>query len=61
MKIRYFIILLFISLGYAINSKTSNVVLIMMDDMNDYPEVFDGHPQAKTPNIKKLAESGILS
>ena len=23
-----------------------------MDDMNDYPEVFDGHPQAKTPNIK---------
>ena len=26
--------------------------------MNDYPEVFDGHPQAKTPNIKKLAESG---
>ena len=59
MKIRYFIILLFISLGCENKiQKHPNVVLIMMDDMNDYPEVFDGHPQAKTPNIKKLAESG---
>ena len=54
MKIRYFIILLFISLGCENKiQKHPNVVLIMMDDMNDYPEVFDGHPQAKTPNIKK--------
>ena len=59
MKIRYFIILLFISLGCENKiQKHPNVVLIMMDDMNDYPEVFDGHSQAKTPNIKKLAESG---
>ena len=59
MKIRYFIILLFISLGCENKfQKHPNVVLIMMDDMNDYPEVFDGHPQAKTPNIKKLASSG---
>ncbi len=31
----------------------------MVDDLNDYTEVFNGHPQAKTPNIKKLANSGI--
>ena len=36
-----------------------NVVLIMVDDLNDYPEIFNGHPQAKTPNIKKLASSGV--
>ena len=47
MKIRYFIILLFISLGCENKiQKHPNVVLIMMDDMNDYPEVFDGHPMA---------------
>ena len=40
------------------NDIEPNVVLIMVDDMNDYTEVFDGHPQAKTPNIKKLANSG---
>ena len=31
----------------------------MVDDLNDYPEIFNGHPQAKTPNIKKLASSGV--
>ena len=36
-----------------------NIVLIMVDDLNDYPEIFNGHPQAKTPNIKKLASSGV--
>ena len=59
MKIRYFIILLFISLGCENKiQKHPNVVLIMMDDMNDYPEVFDGHPQAKTPSINRLSDSG---
>ena len=36
-----------------------NVVFIMCDDLNDYQGVFGGHPQAKTPNIDKLANSGI--
>jgi len=31
----------------------------MIDDLNDYPEEFNGHPQAVTPNIKKLAKSGV--
>lgn len=36
-----------------------NVVLILVDDLNDYQGVFGGHPQAKTPNIDKLAQSGL--
>ena len=36
-----------------------NVVFIMCDDLNDYQGIFGGHPQAKTPNIDKLASSGI--
>jgi len=38
--------------------KQANVLLIMIDDLNDYQGVFGGHPQAKTPNIDKLAQSG---
>lgn len=37
-----------------------NVLLIMIDDLNDYQGVFGGHPQAKTPNIDKLAKSGTV-
>jgi len=43
------------------NQKTNkpNVLLIIVDDLNDYEGVFGGHPQARTPNIDKLAESGV--
>ena len=37
-----------------------NVLLIMVDDLNDYQGVFGGHPQAKTPNIDRLAKSGTI-
>ena len=36
-----------------------NVILIVCDDLNDYVEGFGGHPQALTPNIKRLASSGV--
>ncbi len=36
-----------------------NVIFIMCDDLNDYEGIFGGHPQAITPNIDKLAESGV--
>ena len=35
-----------------------NVLFIMVDDLNDYQGAFGGHPQAKTPHIDKLAQSG---
>ena len=36
-----------------------NVVFIIVDDLNDYQGIFGGHPQAKTPNIDELAQSGV--
>ncbi len=40
-------------------STKKNVLLIMVDDLNDWAQPFGGHPQAKTPNIKALAEKGV--
>ena len=37
-----------------------NVVMIVLDDLNDYLGVMDGHPQAKTPHIDQLASQGII-
>ena len=37
-----------------------NVLMIVLDDLNDYVGVLGGHPQAKTPNIDKLANQGVL-
>ncbi|WP_282135249.1 sulfatase [Seonamhaeicola maritimus] len=41
-------------------NQNPNVLFIMVDDLNDYQGVFGGHPQAKTPNINKLAKSGTM-
>jgi arylsulfatase A-like enzyme len=35
------------------------VVLIVCDDLNDYITGMGGHPQARTPNVEKLARSGV--
>lgn len=43
-----------------IAAETPNVVFIICDDLNDYVEGFSGHPNAKTPNIARLARSGVL-
>lgn len=37
-----------------------NVLLIAIDDLNDWVGCLDGHPQALTPNIDRLADRGIL-
>ena len=37
-----------------------NVLLITVDDMNDWVGAFGGHPQAITPNIDKLAEKSTV-
>jgi len=40
--------------------KKPNVVMIVIDDLNDYVSGLGGHPQAETPNIARLAKSGVL-
>ncbi len=37
-----------------------NVLMIAMDDLNDWVGVLGGHPQVKTPNLDRLAGRGVL-
>ncbi|NNJ26667.1 sulfatase-like hydrolase/transferase [Alienimonas chondri] len=37
-----------------------NVLFIAMDDLNDWIGCLGGHPQALTPNLDRLAASGVL-
>lgn len=37
-----------------------NVLFIAVDDLNDWIGCLGGHPQARTPNLDRLAESGVL-
>ncbi len=37
-----------------------NVLIISIDDLNDWTGCLGGHPQAKTPNIDRLAKRGTL-
>ena len=40
-------------------SNQPNVLLIMLDDLNDYTGFLGGHPQVITPHMEALAEEGI--
>jgi arylsulfatase A-like enzyme len=44
--------------GYAADKP--NVLLLPVDDLNDWIGCLGGHPQAKTPNMDKLAKRGVL-
>jgi iduronate 2-sulfatase len=37
-----------------------NVLMICVDDLNDWIGVMGGHPNAKTPNMDKLAANGVF-
>lgn len=37
-----------------------NVLVIAVDDLNDWIGVLGGHPQAETPNLDRLAKRGVL-
>jgi hypothetical protein len=36
-----------------------NIIFIIADDLNDCVEGLGGHPQAKTPNMDRLAKQGV--
>jgi arylsulfatase A-like enzyme len=44
----------------AVEKQPPNVLLISVDDLNDWIGCIGGHPQAKTPNIDALAKRGVL-
>jgi len=57
-KILTVVLAVMMSMGVVWAEKPS-VLLINVDDWNDWNEVLQGHPQAITPHIKRLAERGV--
>ncbi|MFG0333221.1 MAG: sulfatase-like hydrolase/transferase [Maioricimonas sp. JB049] len=58
-----FVLLIVLTIGsaFACAAETRpNVLFIAIDDLNDWVGCLGGHPQAKTPNIDRLAARGTL-
>jgi arylsulfatase A-like enzyme len=65
MRIIFYFGLLAMVIGIAMpasgaDSPRPNVLFIAMDDLNDWIGCLGGHPQTLTPNLNRLAESGVL-
>ena len=52
--------ILFGQSGQNCLAESPNVLFIAIDDLNDWIGCLEGHPQAHTPHIDRLAERGIL-
>ena len=52
-------LILFLALSLAVQAQP-NVVLIAVDDLNDWVGCLKGHPQVKTPHLDRLAARGLL-
>ena len=59
-KINFFAVIVNVLLFTAYAQEKPNILMIVLDDLNDYVGVLGGHPQALTPNIDKLASEGVL-
>ena len=46
--------------GCAAPVERPNILFIAVDDLNDWTGFLGGHPQALTPNMDRLARSGVL-
>ena len=44
----------------SLPAQSPNVLFIAVDDLNDWIEPLGGHPQAKTPNLSRLARRATL-
>ena len=60
MKKHLFTLILSISIIAGYSQEKPNVLLVMVDDMNDWVGAFEGNQQAITPNIDKLAEKSTI-
>ncbi len=62
--IRLLITLAFVGLSLSASradeGSRPNVLMISIDDLNDWIGCLDGHPQTLTPNIDRLAARGLL-
>jgi arylsulfatase A-like enzyme len=57
---RVFTILAVVLLGFAHAQAKPNVLFIAIDDLNDWIGALGGHPQARTPNLDRLAKRATL-
>ncbi len=48
------------SLKSGRNKQRPNVLFIAVDDLNDWIGCLGGHPNARTPNMDRLAKRGVL-
>src|SRR5690606_41222469 len=46
--------------GCTQDGSKPNFLFIVIDDLNDWIGVLNGHPQVKTPNLDRLARRGYL-
>jgi arylsulfatase A-like enzyme len=46
--------------GYASPREKPNVLLIAVDDLNDWIGCYGGHPQTMTPNMDRLAKRSVI-
>jgi arylsulfatase A-like enzyme len=59
MTFKTFLFSIFLSFQ-SIGAQKANILLIPIDDLNDWIGCLGGHPQAKTPNMDRLAARGVL-
>lgn len=57
----YVHVLFFFAVGAlsASGAERPNILMIAIDDLNDWVEPLGGHPDVKTPVMKKLAATGM--
>ena len=48
------------SLPQSVAAERPDIVFIIVDDLNDWVGALGGHPDAKSPNIDRLAQQGML-
>ncbi len=60
MKPRYFSPVLALALMATAHAGKPNVLFVAMDDLNDWVGCLGGNPQSVTPNLDRLAASGVL-
>lgn len=60
MKILPALFAILVFLGGPAQAAKPNVLFIALDDLNDWIGCLGGHPQTLTPNLDRLAASGVL-
>ncbi|MEN3943392.1 sulfatase-like hydrolase/transferase [Prosthecobacter sp. SYSU 5D2] len=55
-----FVLMAVLTPSQGLAEQKPNVLFIVLDDLNDWTGFLGGHPQARTPNMDRLAQSGML-